>query len=381
MPDSSVLLNWPLSVEESSRSLETSWDAPYTAIWQGSNPSEGRWIREMLGPFLGEWVVDGERQVVRDHAIIFDHFITARDRGYYARFRGLDAILVDFSDENYDFDPEIYAYFRGVIRGGHWASVFRADKVEFLPLGYTANLKLPDAPVKRSTERQYAWSFLGQVNKASRPDMARELARIEPHLLFATDKVPGLGMFNRTPEGNRRYSQAENTEILLNSVFAPCPMGNVNLECFRVYEALACGTIPIVEKRITLDYFREIWGQDHPVPTVSSWAAAGKLIRHLLDRPAEINLLQQRCTEWWERYRENRTQQLGDFLARRSADPTVLEADDLVYPRFRLPGWKVAELVRHHDLRALSRRVERQVTRLLTSGKLRVAATGSARRT
>jgi len=147
-------------------------------------------------------------------------------------------------------------------------------------------------------------------------------------------------------------------------------MGNVHLETYRPYEALECGTIPILEKRLTIDYYRELWG-DHPVPTVRSWKEAHSFIRHMLENPTELDVLQQRCTTWWKLYKLQLSQDMGEFLHRRSAatGPTLLE--DVVLPKYHRPGWKVRELLRHHDSHAFVRRISRQVTRVLSSGKLR----------
>jgi hypothetical protein len=349
----------------------------YTALWQDADPSEARWIQTLFGSVLGDSLYDGRRNLAPDHVILFDHFVTFQDPAYYARFRGRDAFLVDLSDENYDFSPDIYANFRGVLRM-YWSSVFRPEAVMFLPLGFS-RLPASTEAIRKATERQYVWSFLGQVNKSSRPEMAYALLTVQPHLLFATDRVDRLTMWNRGPNGPRRYPAPQTSAILRDSIFAPCPMGNVNLECYRVYEALESGTIPIVEKRLTLDYFRKLWGE-HPVPTVSSWSAARTLIARLFESPAELDLLQERCMSWWRQYKQRYPQTLQAFLARRSAATQLLTPADIVYPSHARPGWKIMELLRHHDRHALQRRVTRQVQRLRSTGKLRVAHTGNRAR-
>ena len=116
-------------------------------------------------------------------------------------------------------------------------------------------------------------------------------------------------------------------------------MGNVNLECFRVYEALECGSIPIVEKRWTLDYFRNLLG-DHPLPTVRSWPEARRMIGRMVDNPAQIDALQERCVSWWERYKREYSAQVGEFLRVRSADTTVWETSPISFTQ-KLPGWNM----------------------------------------
>jgi hypothetical protein len=40
---------------------------------------------------------------------------------------------------------------------------------------------------------------------------------------------------------------------------------------------------------------------------------------------------------------------------------------------YSIPGWRMGELLRHHELNAIVRRVQKQVSRLLRERKLRVA--------
>jgi len=342
----------------------------YTAIWQSPRPKEINWVKETFGELIGEHVFDSKHEVVLDDAILFDTFIYCFDPAYYARFRGKNAILVHFQDETYAGQYHLYENFRGVFRN-YWSSVFNPDFVRILPLGYTAGLPRPLPQIKRATEREYVWSFLGQTNKSSRPDMVRSLLHVQPHLFFSTDDVPGFAMFNRGPAGPRRYDPTAYTNIMLESIFAPSPMGNVHIECYRVYEALECGTIPIVEKRLTLDYYRSLLGA-HPMPTVGSWPEAYSLIRHYLQNPDEMDRLQDRCVEWWQNYKREYSQQVTEFIEERTR-PEAKPVREPASAASRVPGWQTLELIRHHDLPAFSRRIARQVTRLIKSGKTREA--------
>ncbi|MBV8673440.1 MAG: hypothetical protein JOZ33_08400 [Acidobacteriaceae bacterium] len=342
----------------------------YTAIWQSHKPKEINWVKETFGDWIGEHVFDSKHEVVLDNAILFDTFIYCFDPGYYAQFRGKNAFLVHFQDETYAGQYQLYENFRGVFRN-YWSSIFNPRFVRIFPLGFTAGLPRPLPPIKRATEREYVWSFLGQTNKSSRPDMVTSLLRVQPHLFFSTDDVPGFAIFNQTGSGPRRYSPAEYAKIMQESIFAPSPMGNVHMECYRVYEALECGSIPMVEKRLTLDYFRRLLG-DHPLPTVSEWPQAHSLIQRYLKNPEEMNRLQDRCMEWWRNYKLEYSQQISKFIDERTradAEP-VREPASAIH---KVPGWQAVELMRHHDLNALSRRITRQATRLIRSGKMREA--------
>jgi hypothetical protein len=147
-------------------------------------------------------------------------------------------------------------------------------------------------------------------------------------------------------------------------------MGNASLESCRLYDALKVGAIPIIERRLTLDYFKRFFG-DHPLPTVNSWGEAHKFIVKMIDQPAELDKLQQRCLSWWEQYRSSLDVSIGEFLSRRSnaSDSLVPLRSNFARSRF----WKYIELTRHQDLPSFSRRVRRQVLRVFKSRKWRVA--------
>lgn len=342
----------------------------YTAIWQAKNPHEREWIEEVMGLYIREHVTDGQHKLVLDNSILFDAFVHCFDPDYYAQFQGKNAFLVHFLDENYEGSYELYQNFRGVLRC-HWSDVFNEKYVLKMPLGYSNGWGRSGRSITKATSRRYIWSFIGQAGKSSRPDMANMLSKIEPHFMFSTDDVPGLG-FMRALEGRpRRIPPSQASEILLNSAFSPCPMGNVNLECFRVYESLECGAIPIVEKRLTLDYFHKLLG-DHPLPTVRSWNEAARFIKKLLHNPDDIDRLQADCILWWDEYKLSFSDKFGRFLADRSADATVASRP-IVSQLQTLPGWNIVELLRHHDTRAFLRRIHRQADRLIRQRKLRVA--------
>lgn len=350
-------------------------DAPqlqtYTAIWQSPNPHQREWVDEIFGPFFKEQVTDGKHELVLDNVVLFDAFVYCQDVTYYERFRGKNAFLVHFLDENYEGRyEEIYRNFRGVFRD-FWADVFNPKYVMKLPLGYNSGMSRAGRAIERASQRKYLWSFAGQVGKSSRPDMAKNFLSIEPHFLFSTDDVAGLTFLNNINGTPKRLPSSDFSELLFQSTFSPCPMGNVHAECYRVYEALECGSIPIVEKRWTLDYFRELLGE-HPIPTVRSWREAHSLVRKMLRNPSEIDALQQQCMAWWDDYKRDYREQVGEFLRLHAADSAPIN-EPVMAKKYSMPGWRAIELLRHHDMNAAMRRVSKMATRVLRQGKLRVA--------
>jgi hypothetical protein len=332
-----------------------------TAIFQPGNRishREQEWIEEIFGAFIGDRIVDGEHKIVLDNSILFDAFIHREDKSYYEMFRGMNAFLVHFLDENYEGYYDLYLNFKGVYRN-HWASVFNPMYVRALPYGYPSGFD-KFAQISKASNRPFAWSFTGAIRKSSRPDMARAFAKLEPHYLYITDRLFDYTI--KPAHGAAGLTLLECQRILLDSVFSPSPMGNINIECGRPYEALECGSIPIVERRIGLDYYRELLGP-HPMPTVSSWAEARSIARELILNPHKLDTLQAECIAWWAKKKIELRKEVGDFLQARSADASDPQRQ-MFEPRANSNLWRCMELMRHHDLRAGVRRVAVMASRL-----------------
>ena len=338
----------------------------FTAIWQSETFYERDWLMRLFAPYISSHVVDGKHEVVLDNAILFDSFVYSRDPAYYQKFRGMNSFLVHLSDEFYELGHDRYLPFRGVFRT-IWTSVFNPKHVMQIPLGFSADMVPSDA---KASERRYAWSFVGDAEKASRPDALLALSPIEPHLCFSSTEVSGLTFFRATAKGKKKIPREDFVRYLGQSAFVPTPMGNASLESCRVYDALECGAIPIVERRMTLDYFKRLLG-DHPLPTVRAWSEARELVKKLVRDPDKLDELQQKCQAWWKHHQSVLTQEIGRFLEERSQ-----AADQLVPLQSRLPllpGWNYFELIRHHSLPALNRRVMRQIKRVTKDHKWRIA--------
>jgi hypothetical protein len=361
----------------------------FTALFQYSHKTmdrEKEWFEELFSSFIGEEIHDGEHKIVCDDVILIDAFIHANDPEYYKRFKGKNAILMHFADEFYEGHYEIYQNFKGVVRT-HWSGVFNPAYVKQIPSGYVKGMdRTLEIPL--ASARPFVWSFAGELNKSSRLDMAGAFARIEPHYLFAFDShVPGYdfraGVFpERLGDGivpiiadaakPMGMTRTQYQRTLLDAIFSPSPMGSATIEGGRTYDALENGSIPIVERRLGLDYYREVLGP-HPLPTVRSWPEARDLVRTLLRDPNRLDALQAECTSWWAQKKATLRDEVGAFIKARSADPVATGERPMVEPKANSGIWRLTELARHHDLRAGGRRAARIAARVLQGKRARAA--------
>ena len=162
----------------------------------------------LFEPYISDHVFDGRHQVVMDNAILFDAWICANDPEYYAKFRGKNAFLVDPYDDYYDLGVDQYVHFRGVFRS-FWSSVFNPKHVMVFPLGYTQEIPASAVP---ASDRRYAWSFVGEGGKSSRPDMIRAMSSIEPHICYSMTPIRGMTFFDCNSTGKKRIANRTTTK-------------------------------------------------------------------------------------------------------------------------------------------------------------------------
>ena len=277
-------------------------------VWQVDSVNgkqwEVDWIRRMFAGLAPQEVVDGEHKLFLDGAIIVDHTLTHQKARYYFEMlkRGHRFAIIHLSDEQYQDDCLAYQFANCVIRQ-YWSS-HTADSRNILamPLGFVSGFTITRR--KPADERRFNWSFIGAINRSSRPAM-----------IAAMRTVPS-GFEHTTGYGNKALDTLDQSisikpwmniqdyaAVLEESIFSPCPIGMQNLDSFRVYESLEAGCIPIVERRPNHDYFSCLLGS-HPMVTVDNWDQAPAIIASLLNDPYRLETRRRQCEDWWRTYRD-----------------------------------------------------------------------------
>ena len=173
------------------------------------------------------------------------------------------------------------------------------QKVTSFPLGYgrffLKNISTKNMEKKAlSSKRKYIWSFAGTSRKSGRRKTLSRLLKFEPYFYHETS---GWMAPNALSGPNYR-------ELLLDSFVVPAPRGNCNLDCFRLYEALEAGCIPLIEKSSSIqsaNYFSNLLGTDCPVLSLpdlrsaESVAFVEKIKKDSLFREATRT----RIIDWW----------------------------------------------------------------------------------
>lgn len=159
----------------------------------------------------------------------------------------------------------------------------------YMPLGYFSGMFEGKNSLDHSEDlilsnRSLVWSFIGNANKQDRPIMVETMKVLSPHRVGRADP-------------------SQMRTIYENSIFTPNGRGNVKLDCFRLYEASACGSIPIVvgskgEINSTFGHFT----QTPPWIFAESWPAALGAVKKMLEDPLEVVDTRRRLLQWWREY-------------------------------------------------------------------------------
>jgi hypothetical protein len=137
------------------------------------------------------------------------------------------------------------------------------------------------------------------------------------------------GKFHTTTQWNdpNGLNTQEYAHLLSNSKFSLSPMGNYSGDCFRVYESLEAGAIPIIEaksKRQALallfnpqslvkygsrdrrfwlrnyQYWEKAVSTDFPCPVIYNWSELDTLIGSI-----DIESTSEKIQLWWKDYKQS----------------------------------------------------------------------------
>lgn len=325
-------------------------DSPIHLVWHGRY-GERRWTEFLLSGLnivateAGSYSPSAQSEVI--------HAISTGNKGLPGNpeaFRLLQSDIRDgkkvgiihLSDEWFRSDTSWYEGAAFVLKY-YYCSFITHPAIKYLPLGCPEHIVIP-GKIKSASERGLLWSFCGQ-RKYSRVEMLSALEGISPH---------------QYPQA---YISGEDYQNMVNdTVFAPCPMGNTTPDTWRLYEALEAGCIPIVEKRWTIDYFARIFPDSCPMPRFQTWASAARWMQKNGDA-GTCDRLQAEIQHWWISEKAKLRGQVAQFVLERFAnhpDGSLLQWRP-PYQGFAHTARWVTELCRYTTFRSLFARVWKQL--------------------
>jgi len=231
--------------------------------------------------------------LVCNHAVPYRYFLDK------LRYNGKKYGIVLLSDENlidpceWLHDPACLFCFRNYINPillGH-------PKVNFFGLGYKRNFNKVKT-IKDSENREYVWSFAGTFH-GEREQAISVFEEMGPH---KTHSCSGFCAENS-------LSTEEYSQLLRNTQFALCPVGQDSCDSFRLYEALEAGCIPITQSNsksliFRPSYWKGIFNATEELPfvIVETWEEGLDKMKKLIYEN-KVNETQKACISLWEKYK------------------------------------------------------------------------------
>jgi hypothetical protein len=200
----------------------------------------------------------------------------------------LKSFLFHISDEFCTNDISIYNH-KGIIKvfRNYWRPDAISAKVIHLPLGYyKCNTKV----VKPFSERLYTWSFAGAMDRPHRKEILSTLESLQ--LTSKIHKTPTFG-------SSANLSEEDYLQLLLDTKLVPCLPGYANVECFRFYEALECGALPIISMDHKETYLN-ILNRSCPIELLGFSEKSWANITDIANNPEKMIYNNTILQNWWK---------------------------------------------------------------------------------
>lgn len=192
----------------------------------------------------------------------------------------------------------------------------RKSHVGYLPLGpredswasFHKMQQKTDFVITPSSKRKYAFNaiFSKSTNKI-RGDLAQmiESRQVNGSDLKIYTKMSKKWHMNVNDPHNEQLNTDQYMNVLLESVFTLAPAGH-NAECYRMFEAVEAGSIPIFAKSY-LNTARRCRGSlDHwlsaPVVMLDSWDDLYDTVDRLMGDPQALDEMQVKLRLWYDDY-------------------------------------------------------------------------------
>ena len=242
--------------------------------------SSDKWIYEILKKIKYN-IIENETNLEKEDTLIIIDSSVEKKVELYTKLKLICSkiFLLHLGDESGEYDlSTVYENCNHIWRTFCSNKYFENNKVKCIPIGYKSGVSN-----KQKNNRKYKWAFTGTPHKSSRHDLLFQFSGIEPFFCHKTQKFD-----------QKTISADDMSEVLSSTEFIPCPNGFFHPETYRVYEALECGCIPIVEK--AYKYYDRLL-PNNPFLKVDMWAEAKPIIKSWGN--GQIKQKREECKIWW----------------------------------------------------------------------------------
>ena len=243
-----------------------------------------KWIYEILKKIKYNIIENETNLTEEDILVIVDSSVEEKNE-LYIKLNAIcsNIFLFHLGDESGSYDlSSVYNNCNYVWRSFCSSRYFENEKVKCIPIGYKSGIVN-----KQKNNRKYKWAFTGTPHKSSRHDLLFQFSDVKPFFCHKTEK------FNV-----KIISVDEMSEVLSSTEFMPCPNGFFHPETYRLYEALECACIPIIENAYR--YYDRLF-PNNPFIKINKWADAKPMMKEW--KKNQIEQKKEECTIWWQEYK------------------------------------------------------------------------------
>jgi hypothetical protein len=267
------------------------------------NYFEQSWLRELFGTFWPEvcvrWSDFVLLEITGGVVLVSNGSDLLNQKVQYLIDREIRFIVVLLSDEmlkeNCEFidSPFCLFVFRNYVHPG----LIGNPKVKIFGLGYKSGFASGGAS-KVYWDRGLDWNFVGSIHHADRQSAVDCFGSALPGLVYKTS-----GFNARDYLDVKEYAR-----ILGNSVYTICPFGHVNMDTFRLYEALEAGSIPVTLRhapslRADPHYWYYVFrGDDVPFIVADNWLEAAERAKTLIGS-IQGQIMMEVCRAFWSKWK------------------------------------------------------------------------------
>ena len=115
-----------------------------------------------------------------------------------------------------------------------------------------------------------------------------------------SNKPIGKNVYKVSANSIKNISVEQMNDVLSSTEFIPCPYGFFHPETYRVFEALECGSIPIVES--AYDYYDKVF-PNNPFIKINKWKDAKPILLGW-DKEQTIKKSEE-CINWWNKQKDD----------------------------------------------------------------------------
>lgn len=217
-------------------------------------------------------------------------------------------IIIQLSDEfpyeDLQQHNKLGNYCKLFLRQHHHSNYEYTQNTHHIPIYFNNIISIQNIP--RIDERILNWSFIG-CKKSDRQECVENLLKIDNFIVSLIEE--------ESIQGKEPILQKEILhKIYMNSIFCPSTRGWVVLNTSRIFEASACGSIPVVVGSVTEINETFKYEENPPWIFASSWETATNICKQLLNNKEELQNIQDNLLLWWNNRLFNITKKVNKIL-------------------------------------------------------------------